>query len=211
MSQEELARLSGLTQSTISSLESGSSKTSGNVATLANALNVNALWLQTGLGDKSISSKARILIDTEAEQTSFAIDVLPSKGTCGGGGRPDVDSIAEEVGPIVKDEAFFARMGVEPQSVFALIADGDGMANFIVHGDTILFTTESDDDRLESGRIYAFETQDGPRVRRVQRRADGTILLTFDNPDKIRYPDEQYSPEAARNLVRAGVFLYRQG
>jgi transcriptional regulator with XRE-family HTH domain len=210
MSQEELAKLSGLTQSTISSLERGTSKTSGNIATLANALNVNALWLQTGRGDPKISNKARVLIDS-GEQTTFAIDVMESRGTCGGGGRPDVDEIARTVGPIIKDQAFFARFGVEPSDMFALIADGDGMASFIVHGDTILFSTATNADRIESGRIYAFQTPDGPRVRRVLRRADGTVILAYDNPDKIRYPDEIYSPEQANQLDRLGAFIYRQG
>jgi transcriptional regulator with XRE-family HTH domain len=48
LSQQELAKLSGVSQQTISSIESGKIKSSRFVADLAGALEVNLEWLMTG-------------------------------------------------------------------------------------------------------------------------------------------------------------------
>lgn len=50
LSQQRLADAVGMTQPTYSELESGRSKTTSLVASLADALNVRALWLERGTG-----------------------------------------------------------------------------------------------------------------------------------------------------------------
>lgn len=50
LTQAELASRSGLKQSTISDLEVGKSQGTTYIASLATALGVNALWLETGKG-----------------------------------------------------------------------------------------------------------------------------------------------------------------
>jgi phage repressor protein C with HTH and peptisase S24 domain len=84
------------------------------------------------------------------------------------------------------------------------------MSNFIVHGDTVLFAANNTD-RFEHGHIYALQTPDGPRIKRVLRKTDGQVILSNDNPDKIRFPDEVYSPEEAGRLDNIGRFIFRQG
>lgn len=56
MTQVELAKRSGLNQSTISDLEVGKSHGTTYLATLATVLGVNALWLETGKGPMSHAS-----------------------------------------------------------------------------------------------------------------------------------------------------------
>jgi SOS-response transcriptional repressor LexA len=58
LTQIELAKKSGLNQSTISDLEVGKSQGTTYLGTLASALNVNALWLETGKGQMSPSVEA---------------------------------------------------------------------------------------------------------------------------------------------------------
>jgi len=50
MTQAQLAKKSGIVQSTLSELETGASDGTSFVASIAAALGVNALWLQTGKG-----------------------------------------------------------------------------------------------------------------------------------------------------------------
>jgi phage repressor protein C with HTH and peptisase S24 domain len=184
------------------------------IGSIAHALHVSALWLETGLGDKKLTNQPKGFRRTYkgGSDMEFEIQLLPSKGSCGGNtaGKPDVSDIQAALLPIIKDQAFFDRFEVEPADVIALIADGDSGANFIVHGDTVLFRT-SQCERLESGLIYALDTPDGPRIKRVHRRSDGHVILSCDNPDKVRYPDEDYTAEAAENLRPLGRYLYRQG
>lgn len=214
MSQGQLAKQVGLTQPSISSLERNESRVTTSIGSIAHALQVSALWLETGFGEQTFSNHVqgfRRAFKGE-EVLEVEVDVLPSRGSCGGNttGKPDVGDIQAAITPIFKDESFFTRFDVEPGDVKAIIADGDSGANFIVHGDTVLFRT-SQCDRLESGLIYALDTPDGPRIKRVHRRSDGHVILSCDNPDKIRYPDEEYTAEGAENLKVIGKYLYRQG
>lgn len=50
LTQKELAAKAGMKQSTLSELETGESAGTTSIASLANALGVNALWLETGDG-----------------------------------------------------------------------------------------------------------------------------------------------------------------
>ena len=51
MTQEQLADVLDLSQGTIGNLEAGTRKTSRSIAAVAAALDVDALWLETGVGD----------------------------------------------------------------------------------------------------------------------------------------------------------------
>ena len=53
MTQDQLAAKVGMRQNSISELEKGDSAGTTNVAKFAQALRVNALWLETGMGERS--------------------------------------------------------------------------------------------------------------------------------------------------------------
>lgn len=59
MTQEELSKRSGLKQSSISDLEVGKSQGTTYLATLAAALGVNPMWLETGRGPREAGQTAR--------------------------------------------------------------------------------------------------------------------------------------------------------
>jgi transcriptional regulator with XRE-family HTH domain len=219
MSQATLAELSGLAQPTISSLELNKASNTRNIASVAHALQVNALWLQTGLGDPNASLKGQVvqpetevIDDGQRTSSEFLIRVIESHGSCGGGDptRRNIDEIARSMPPIYKDQAFFTSLGVEPTDVTCVIADGDGMANYIVHGDAVFFCT-SHCERLIPGHIYAINTPTGVQIRRLLQRADGSITLAFDHADKVRYPNEIYGPDEVQNIPVYGRFLRREG
>ncbi len=211
MSQAELSRLSGLKQPTISSLEQGKSNTSGAIASIADALGVDALWLETGLGDETLGKPMFRRTHGGESTPEYEIDVAPSEGSCGGGavGRATVDELREMIAPVIKDQRFFDRFKVAPKDTFAVIADGFGMSNVIEHGDLVVFNRNSK--KLTSGAIYAFETSAGTRIKRVHRRTDGNVILSCDSPDKHRYPDEIYLEAEAALLRVLGEHFYREG
>lgn len=73
MTQKELAKKVGITQPTISELEKGDSAGSAHLPSIAAALGVSALWLQTERGPKypikSITPKEMLLITAYREST----------------------------------------------------------------------------------------------------------------------------------------------
>jgi phage repressor protein C with HTH and peptisase S24 domain len=81
------------------------------------------------------------------------------------------------------------------------------MANFLVHGDLVLFDTRNNSKRLLPNHIYAFSMPTGLIIRRVLVRPDGRVLLTADNHDKQRFPDIEYSAEDATHLHIIGRFF----
>jgi phage repressor protein C with HTH and peptisase S24 domain len=90
-------------------------------------------------------------------------------------------------------------------AIKAAIADGNGMANFLVHGDLVLFDTS--DKRLHTNHIYAFQMATGLVIKRVIIRSNGRVILTCDNHDKQLYPDEDYSPDEVPTLEIIGRFF----
>lgn len=215
MSQKELAEKAQITQPTISALERGESQTSGSLAKIAAALNVSALWLETGLGDKEVPSTnvqafQRTYPQGREPEPEYEIRLLEAKGSCGNGRYSFSNNVADEFkAPIIKDQRWLMRFNVRPEHAFAISADGFSMANFIMHGDLVYFTDSVD--QLKSGMIYLIDTPDGLRIKRVHKRADGHVVLSSDNPDKTIYPDETYTPQEAENIIIKGRFICREG
>lgn len=206
LSQTELAARAGLTQPTISALEKNRSHTSGSLASIAKALGISALWLETGLGEMVPTVSDEGQLDQESPDT-FTVPLLECKGSCGNGrlyGDIDYSPIqlnARLLGPY--------RRATSTTNFIALYADGDSMASYIMHGDILVFDTSVRD--FEESGIYLLDTPDGLRVKRVSRRTGGRIVLRSDNPDKARYPDEEYSQDEAAELTVKGKFVLRIG
>lgn len=209
MSQGELADKAGLKQPTISSLERGKSHTSGSLASIAAALGVSALWLETGLGDRDIAKSKNFVSASEGTEF-YEVPILEAKGSCGNGKGSYLFGTKDEYGGTINKEGrWFLRHNARHENVFALMADGESMKNFIMDGDVCFFNRSIGD--LRSGEIYVLDTPEGLRIKRVYRRADGYVTLMSDNPDKTIYPDELYSPEQAETLTIKGRFICREG
>ncbi|WP_369662124.1 helix-turn-helix transcriptional regulator [Variovorax sp. V15] len=136
------------------------------------------------------------------------LDVLYARGSCGGGIL--ITEYGDEVREqLVKEASWFRKYNIRPHQALVFYADGNSMAEFIVDGDIVIFRKGVNE--LVNGQIYAIETPDGLRIKRVLKRADGSIVLASDNENKRKYPDETYSPEQAARLQFKGSFVYRQG
>jgi phage repressor protein C with HTH and peptisase S24 domain len=216
ISQRELAIRAGLAQPTISSLEQNIASNSRSLALIAQALGVSALWLQTGEGEpteamtgtREAATLERSLYAIENLPMPFEVEILDSRGSCGGGStdQRDVDEIAATKRAFVLSSDLQEKGVTDHTAIKAAIADGNGMANFLVHGDLVLFDTSNT--RLLTNNIYAFETPTGLLIKRVLLRSNGRIVLTSDNPDKQRYPDEDLAPEDVKVIGR--FFLLRR-
>lgn len=210
--QAEIARITGVKPPSVNAWFSGETKSLGKaLLPLASYLGVSPEWLNTGRGPKrpgGTVSDVRLAIKDAgvAYASASEIELLDARGSCGGG------SIAWEMEsrePLVREEGWFRRYGVRPEDVFAVFADGDSMAEFIVDGDIVIFNRKRTTPR--SGAIFLIEHPDGLKIKRLRREIDGGWVLESTNPDKSRFPDERITAEQADLLRIRGEFVYRQG
>lgn len=217
LSQAQLAKKSGVSQSTIGNLEAGTRLTARNITVIATALEVNPIWLAEGKGDpfagtilaekQSRIKSAYTLVSAEnTESQSGKIEYWDVKGSCGGG---FLNYEQMPKGHLIKEASFFNKYGLKPENAFAIYADGDSMAEFIVDGDIVIFDKSKTEPK--SGEIFAIEHPDGLRIKVLRRSIDGTWTLESKNPDKRKYPDEVIPPGSHDLLKIHGQFVYRQG
>lgn len=163
-----------------------------------------------GLGylDKPPEENARFTVSPATEETpdTGAIQYWDVRGSCGGGFM-NFDQLPK--GHLIKEASFFRKYGLKPENAFAIYADGDSMAEFIIDGDIVIF----DRSRTQpiSGQIFAIDHPDGLRIKVLRRSIDGSWTLESKNPDKRRYPDEVIPAGHAELLKIHGQFVYRQG
>ena len=234
LSQKNLALKAGVSQSAISQLETGESQTATNVASMASVLGVNALWLETGKGSKhpSAAQTSESIFSAKQEPTIYGEQTHPrrraadfelvsadqaeievghieywnAKGSCGGGFLNH-----EELpkGHLVKEVSFFRKYNLKPENAFAIYADGNSNADFIVDGDIVIFDKSKTEPK--SGKIFAIQHPDGLRIKVLRRGIDGAWILESKNPDKRTHPDERIEPGQEELLKIHGEFVYRQG
>lgn len=209
LTQQQLAKKAGVSQSLIAGIERGSYGESRHVFTLADALGLDPLWLAKGEGwpTESVNPNKYLKFGAAEERNEFQrIPFMESRGSCGGsswpeGGLPEDD--------LIKEPAFFERYALAPRDAVAIQADGDSMSNFIVDGDTVVFDTSKTEPI--TGKIYLIDHPDGLRIKLVRRDIDGSWILVSLNSDKQRFPDERVPPDQADMLKIRGQFVYRQG
>lgn len=112
-------------------------------------------------------------------------------------------------GHLAKELSFFHRYSVRPEDLFAIYADGNSMADFIVDGDIVIF--DKTKTTPISGKIFLIEHPEGLRIKQLRRGIDGSWILESKNDDKRSYPDERIDPDQQSLLRIRGQFIYRQG
>lgn len=111
LNQQQLAKISGLSQTTISDIERARNEGSRDVVRLAHALKVSAEWLITGLGKKDIE------VHGATESELLAVSVLPDNKQIR---RTNMQLLIEKE----QSKAAFARkVGTDPAYVSQILSD----------------------------------------------------------------------------------------
>lgn len=211
-SNAEIARAVDVKPPSVTAWFNGRTKALGKaLLPLARLLGVNPEWLETGRGPMRPAANATEPVYGIAEGSSpyvssSEIELIDARGSCGGG---TIVWDMESLPPLVKEPAWFTRYKVRPRDVFAVFADGDSMADFIVDGDIVIFDRTKVEPR--SGAIFLIEHPDGLKIKRLRRAIDGRWYLESLNADKARFPDEVIDSDHAELLRLKGQFVYRQG
>lgn len=195
MSQAQLARKVGIRQPTLSDLERGESHRSANLASMAAALGVNALWLETGRGPKRggdkdkamLRNRVREVSDEEEEETVSRIRRVTLRLSAGIIGFA-VDSDSEDDNPIYFRKDWLLQRGYKPENLLAIRVKGTSMEPGLYEGDTVVINTA--DTAPKDGDVYAVNYEGEAVIKRLVRDA-GAWWLSSDNPDQRRFPRKQ--------------------
>lgn len=94
-----------------------------------------------------------------------------------------------------------------PAMLVVVDGTGDSMYPTIQDGDAVLVNTA--ERKLINGKVFAFVTEDGTRIKRLFKQLDGRVRVVSDNPDKTLFPDEYLTPGMNVNIV--GLVVHRSG
>ena len=195
ISQVELGRLTGESQSKIAALESGRNKKPTNTVQLAEILGVSAYWLETGKGEMHPSPAQDEIKDIHRPMLWSSNDPLPEddytfapymkeQAFCGGAGSfeiPDYNGFRLPFG-----RATLRRKNISPDNVFCCTLTGDSMEERIAEDAAI--AVDAGEKTIRDGKIYAFRHGDLFRVKYLSRLPGGRVKIKSHNP---AYDDEE--------------------
>jgi len=197
LSQVDLGRLTGASQSKIAALESGRNKKPTNIIELSEILGVSAYWLETGKGDMyaNITPHQDEIKDIHRPMLWSSNDPLPEddytfapymkeQAFCGGAGSfeiPDYNGFRLPFG-----RATLRRKSISPDNVFCCTLTGDSMEERIAEDAAI--AVDAGEKTIRDGKIYAFRHGDLFRVKYLSRLPGGRVKIKSHNP---AYDDEE--------------------
>ena len=197
LSQVDLGRLTGASQSKIAALESGRNKKPTNIIELSEILGVSAYWLETGKGDMyaNITPHQDEIKDIHRPMLWSSNDPLPEddytfapymkeQAFCGGAGSfeiPDYNGFRLPFG-----RATLRRKSISPDKVFCCTLTGDSMEERIAEDAAI--AVDAGEKTIRDGKIYAFRHGDLFRVKYLSRLPGGRVKIKSHNP---AYEDEE--------------------
>lgn len=208
--QAEIARIAGVKASSVNDWFSGKTKRLGKaLVPVSRMLNVMPEWLNEGKLPMRQPPGPEGSLGVHEPQpgygSAFEIVFVDAPASCGNG-----RGVMEEVPTsIVMGAAWFKDRGLNADDLFAVRADGDGNADYITHGDIVIFNATKK--TPETGRLFMIHHPDGLRIRRLRRDIGNGWLLEYLNSDKQRFPDERVSADQLELLRIEGQFVFRQG
>lgn len=230
LSQGELAKAAGLSQSTIAQIESGRNEGTTKMVELARALGVRESWLAEGtlpMLPLRLESLAKVGDSPEdyfdpLEQSGSGIVTwekesdLPEDEDRVWVDRYDYHFSAgtgliqwevREKKALPFNRAFFKALGSDPRNCRLMVTRGDSQEPFLFNRD--LFMVDVTRVRIKDGAMYAIYFEDEPLVKRIFKQAGGGIVLNSYNNTK--YPDKEISADKMEYVRIVGELIYRSG
>jgi phage repressor protein C with HTH and peptisase S24 domain len=196
LTQKALAQKVGMAQGSLSALETGDSQGTTMIATMAAALGVSPLWLETGRGpmkgseerDPLLGLKPGTFMRVEAvDEGDPRMALIPRvrlrlrAGISGFEVEPEPSEDASWMIPT----AWIHAKGFKRENLISIGIHGDSMDDKLCDGDSVIINTADKDPA--DGVIFAINYEGEPVVKRMMRDA-GHWWLTSDNPDQRKYP-----------------------
>lgn len=211
LTQAQLAERTGLNQTSISDLERGKSVSSSFSYQIASACGINPRWLVLGVGgmlDPQGVADPPSEYDAPSEDEYALIPQYDARAAAGDG---CLNEHVEIKGGLAFKRDWLRKLGLKPDNLRVIYAEGDSMADTIMDGEVML--VDCADREPRSGKIYAILRPDGGvSVKRlIQKSITGAWTVASDNPDKRRYPDEDATADVLHDIPIIGRVAWRGG
>ncbi|MBJ9709855.1 XRE family transcriptional regulator [Burkholderia gladioli] len=210
LSQEELAALSGVSQSTIAHVESGRNKGSKHLLTLARALDVRPEWLGSGQQPKrAVEGGAGLVVpwerpdDLPPDEERIWMDQYDYRFSAGNG---HIQWEMRKKKALPFDMGFFRALGVKPQDCRLARVHGRSMEPYLFNRDLMMICLAKS--HVRDGLVYAVYFESEPLVKQIFKEPDGALRLHSYNPD---FPDRIVAAEQLAGLQIVGEVIYRSG
>lgn len=144
--------------------------------------------------------RAFSIFSTQASDQSVMVPRYDAKGSSGPGSLVEADRIVEH---IAFNSIFIRDVVRVPSQYLAIIeVTGQSMEPTLSSGEQVLVDMRRN--RFVDDAVYVLQQDGHLRIKRVQVRMDGTVLIKSDN---AFYDDEVYSREMADGLHVIGTVL----
>ncbi|ENW79755.1 hypothetical protein F909_02858 [Acinetobacter sp. ANC 3929] len=194
LSQEALANLIDVSESTIKRWENGASIPSDKLAQCANE-GFDIVFVLLGKKFDEVAFSNSHFEDEFALVNVFDVDISAGHGSiCAGDAKP--------VSRLAFRKDWLSKNGLYSKDLLIVYAKGDSMLPTIQDKEKLL--VNSADKELTDGFIYIIRNNENYWVKRVQRQFDGSLLLISDN--KL-YPPMQLDLNEANDVEIIGRWI----
>ena len=203
----DLARACQITPTSVSNWMTGETKSlkSGTAMRAAEFLGVSQMWLAEGRGpkrpqDAKVSAPGADrgeALPIPSDDDYALIPQYSARAACG----PAYHNGHVEVrGGLAFKRDWLARMGLRPENLSVIAANGESMAPTIHDGEVLLI--DHSDTEPQDGKVFALARGDEMVVKRLVRDFMGGWVVRSDNSDKARFGDFHVSDSAIRIVGR---------
>ena len=213
MTNAELAEKLGVSRQAVQFWCVGRSLPKGtNMVRLAEFFGVSPEWLRTGDVHATPTTPVSVpplLDDGESLPPGYSVVKsfrLEFHADPAGGAQISWEDAHDIERAIIRDDVF-RKAHTRAEFCRQVCVAGDSMEPSLYAGDRIVFIDEGDP-RIIDGAVYAMAIGGDLKVKRLYRKADGTLIIHSDNP---AYPDDVITNDD-QTLVRIfGRVIYREG
>lgn len=195
MTHAALAGKIGVSRQAVQKWASGSSEPKGtNLIRICQFFGVSTNWMN-GLEDedKSPANGRVVAFDPEDQIPDGYVAIPEYRIEFGAGSKepPTIEIERNSQAALYRLE-FFHSHNIKPEHCRRYKVSGNSMEPTLNDGDTVLVVNQVE--RIIDGAIYVFSVRNEMMIKRLYRRANGTIVIHSDNDDG-RYVDEVMTPE----------------
>jgi len=209
LNQKEFASISGVGFSTYQKYEMGLSLPGAEAMRGFAKLKINTNWLLTGLGSMMLELEEAppIRIGLEAREPSqvpYGFVLVPRydvSASMGNGAVIHSEQIVDHLA--FREEWVRTELGANPKQLVLVSAIGDSMEPTLRAGDLLLIDRSTAS--VKHDAIYAFATDGELRVKRMQLKIDGSVVVKSDNP---QYEAEMLTAAQAATLHIVGRVVW---